>query len=676
MNKKPILGIFLMIAMLIASASVLATNSVDITDSSIYVSGQNGIVPGQIHVKNTGDAPINVSFNDAILYGPGSPLHLIYKVGDNLNNIAVNETRTANFTVDLGTGYVGNYTGDVYALVDGVIYDSAPMTAEILYNGLGLSITPSLFNTTQTDSVVNQVISIQNLGNRDASASISSSGYTGLGLFKLNKIELTIPALSTENVMATVEIPKGTEIGTYLGIVTITADSITKTIRLYTSVLSTTTVIVPEVTITVDPGSSASGSLVISNTGNTNINGLSIINIPVLSDDDGSATNLTITPNASINVNMGATASVSVLAKASSKMDAGDYTATLTLTGNGINKQFNVKVHVNDLLRISSIDLNKDEFKPGDAVKITVETENIAGDIDLKDVKVKAYLLDSSGSELEDRNGDKIELESEAYKISAGDTKKVTLETEMPYDVNDGDEITVKIVATGKNKDDSSQKYTVTDTSYTVTASKEEHKLNIYEAKLDADTLSCSRKTYLNVGIRDIGDSDEDDTELAVTNAELGISEHEIFDMSSDPDDDNFEVSKSPLLDLEDADEGTYNIKITVYYNEDKKKEETTVPVTIADCGTSSSTGTSTSTGSTSGTATGTTGSTTSSTVTYTGGTGSGLPAVTASAVAPKIVDTQQGKSWTDNVGFLVLIGIANILLIAVIVVAILYLRK
>ena len=50
---------------------------------------------------------------------------------------------------------------------------------------------------------------------------------------------------------------------------------------------------------------------------------------------------------------------------------------------------------------------------------------------------------------------------------------------------------------------------------------------------------------------------------------------------------------------------------------------------------------------------------------------------MTASAVAPKIVSTKQGSgSWTDNIGFLVLVGIANILLIAVIVVAVMYIRK
>jgi hypothetical protein len=684
MNKKSVFGIFLMIAMLIASSSVLATKGADITDASIYTSGASGIVTGQIHIKNTGSETVNISLSPAILVGSRSTLQ-IYDV-DSFNNVVANDTRVANFKVNLGNGYAGNYTGNVLALVNGAAYDSAPITAEILYNGGGLSIVPNLFNTTQPDSVVKQVITIQNLGNRDISVSIEKTDYAGF-VFTLDKEgAYTIPAMSIVNVMGSVVIPAGTLSNTYTGRVTITADSIPYPVLLQTFVESATKASVPEVSISVDPGSSASGSIVISNTGNKDITGMSIVNVPTITDDDGSVSNLTITPSTGISAGVGLSTTVNVLVKASQKMDSGDYIATLTLTGSGITKQFNVKIHVNDLLSISSIDLNKDEFKPGDAVKITVETENIAGDIDLKDVKVKAYLLDNAGNELQDRNGDDIELESEAYKLGAGDTKKVTFETEMPYDVSDEEEITVKIVATGKNEDDSTQKYTVTDTSYTITASKEENKLQIYEAALEADTLSCSRKTYMNVGIRDIGNNDEDDVELAITNSELGISEHEIFDMSNDPDDDEFEVEKSFLLDLEDADKGTYNIKVTVYYNEDKKKEEKTVTVTISDCSTSSSSS-STSTGSTSGSSTGastsgtttspSTGSTTGSTFTYTGGTGSGLPAVTASAVTPKIVNTKDSSgSWTDNIGFLVLIGIANILLIAVIVVAVMYVRK
>ncbi|MCX6707281.1 MAG: hypothetical protein NT001_04030 [Candidatus Woesearchaeota archaeon] len=689
MNKKLILGIFLMVAMLIASSSVLAVPSVTINNTYVQP-GVSGIVAGQINITNTGAEDASVSLQFANLAGPTGTNFQVSNISSITNPIGPGALRTVNFNINLGNSYAGTYTGIVYAIPNGGVSVSAPITAEVLYNGLGLNVTSFLYNTTQTDSIVNQVITVQNLGNRDSVASITPSDYARF-TFTVDKTGSYIfPAFSTTNVMSTVVIPAGTPSNTYSGKVIITADPKTYQTTLQTFVQSTTKVSVPAITISVDPGSSASGSVVISNTGNTNLNGLSISNLPVISDSNGNTINFTATPNSSISVDMGSTASVGILARASPKMLSGDYTATLTLKGGSINTPFNVNVHVNDLLTISSIDINKDEFKPGDDIKITVEVENIAEDIDLKSVQIKAYLLDNSGNKLQDDNGDSIELESDTYTVSAGNTKKFTFDTVMPYDVSDGDDITVKIVATGKNADDSSQKFTVTDVSNTITVNREDDKLQIYQAALDSDTLSCSRSTYLNVGVRDIGNSDEDSVELAVTNTELGIDNHDIFDMNSNPDDDNFEVQKSYLLDLEDAKKGTYNIKVTVYYSDNKKSEQMIVPVTITDCSTSSSSSTSTgsasgtSTGASSGTAStgtgsaGTTGSATGSTFTYTGGTGSSLPAVTASsAVAPKIVNTKDNSgNWTDNIGFLVLVGIANILLIAVIVVAIMYVRK
>ncbi|MBD3313367.1 hypothetical protein GF345_02910 [Candidatus Woesearchaeota archaeon] len=673
MTKKLLLSVLLIIGIALMSFSVLAVKGVNITDSEITLSGTSGDKTGYVHIKNIGDEKINVTFESSILVDSAG--HSLPVSGLNtLKDINPGSTGTTSFTVDLDD-YAGNYTGVITASVqDSSESDSVMAYVEINDNGLGLSVTPSIADSTEADTVITQTVHVQNMANKDISGNIIKSGYDSLS-FSLDKEgSYTFPALQSTDITATVVVPAAADAKAYTGKVNITAET-SYTSTLQTIVQPTFKASVPQVTITMDPGSSGSANAVISNTGNVDLTGLSITNVPVLIDNDGDAINLTVYPNSSINIPAGTSKTSSITARASQKIDSGRYEGTLRLSGSGISQDFNVVVEVRDILQITDIDLSDDEFAPGDTIEVDVEVENIAEDIDLEDVEIEVYFLDGS-SRLEDDDGDDLEAESEKFDLDAGDSETISFEFEMPYGVDDGDTFTLHVEARAQNADDSSEDYEVVDESLTVTAEKDDHKLEFFDVRLDSDELSCSRSTYLRVGVRNIGDSNEDDVELAVTNAELGVSKHVIFDLDNDPDDDEFEEERSFLLNLQGAPTGTYDLNLVVYYDDDDEDEQTTIPVTISSCSGSSTPSYSDDDEDDYTPPSTPTDEDESVEFTYSGGS-SGTSAVTAATAAtPRITSTSKKSSWTDSVAFLVLVGLANILLIIVIIVAVVMLVK
>jgi len=666
MSKKLILSILLIVAMILASSSVLALKKVNITDTEVFVSGVSGDKTGTITVENIGDEKINVSFQPTIHSFQTHTLELTDF--DTITELNPGSQASANFEVNLDK-HAGNYSGAITAVIaDASNTDAVMSKVEVQYNGETISVTPSIINSVQTDTVFNQVIDVTNNANKDLVATIARTDYDGLGFTLIPEGTYTFPALQTTKVTATVVVPSGAANQLYTSHVNFTVETTPKITELQTIVQPTYKINVPQLTITADPGSSTSGNMVISNTGNINLTGLTVTSIPSFTDNDGDKINLTASPNSSISVNVGKTANVNVVAAISQKMDSGVYTGTMTVSGGGVSKDVTVSIQVRDILQIIDIDISEDDVKPGEKIDIEVEVENIAEDVDLKDVEIEIYFLDGS-SKLEDDDDDDIEEESEEFKLDAGDSKKITLEFTIPYGVSDGDSFAVHIEARGKNKDDTSEKYSVIDESSIISVEKEDHKLEFFDIRLDSDTLSCSRSTYLRVGVRNIGDSDEDDVELAVTNSELGLSKHVIFDIENDPEDDEFEVEKSFLLNLQDAPIGSYDIQLKVYYDDDDETEEDSIALNIARCsGSGSSSDDNYVPPSTP------TGSDDDVQFTYTGPSDSGATPV--SAVAPRISSAKPKSSLTDSSAFLVLIGLANVLLIIIIIVAVVMLVK
>lgn len=685
MKNKAVLSIFLMVILAIAAVPALATQALNITTPSIAFQGSAGISPPQtIMIKNIGTDLINITLTVSAPSAGGRTAGVTlskYNI-EGLGSLATTSiTATANLT-----NYVGFYQGTISASVDGIppfgdAVDTMPVTVNISDNGLGLVATAPLPVSTEPDKTATQTITVQNLANRDITASVQKSGFTEMSSFSLDRIGTVIfPALSTTTITSTIAVPAGLASSTYWGFVNISYDAGSlPLINLQANVLQTQKLSIGTVTMTdLEPGSSKDISFSINNNGNINLSGISLQNLS-LSDNDGDRINVSFSPSSAINVNVGSSASITAHAVASGKIDPGTYTAQASISG-PVTQAFTISIAISPMLQITDIEVDPDEVMPGESFDVEVTVENTADDIDLEDVTVDIYMMDGNDV-FQDEDDDDVEDDQDIGDIDSGDEQKVTFTFKMPLNTDDGDSFDIKVVVKGENADDGSEKFEDTYTEDgAIDVEREDDEVEIYQAELESSTLSCVKTTYIDVGLRDIGANDED-VILTIKNDQLGIRIQDNFEMSSDYDDDDFEVEKSYLLDFSSAPTGTYPISIIAENEDNDNLGSQTVSVIVRDCGSepTSGTGTGTSTSGT-GTSTGTgpaTGTTTGSIdVLYPGSTGAtGTSATVAGVTAsPPSITKAKSSSWTDNPLYLTALGLANLLLLVLLVLAVMYL--
>ena len=447
------------------------------------------------------------------------------------------------------------------------------------------------------------------------------------------------------------------------------------------------------IVIDANPLESKSQTFNIRNTANEgeNATGLSIAlaNPSDFIDNDGDQVNVTLTL-AATTIEPNKTVSSTIKVDLPEDIDAGTYAGSVNIAGNGgASHTFTLTLNVKSLLRVSNIDIENDEFKPGEAVSIEVEVENAGEEIDMEDVNVRVWFQKGS-TVLEDDEGDDIEDEIEIDSLDAGDSERVTFDFEMPYDedLKDGDDYTV-YVEVRADEADGSEKYKIVDTTETVSVQREKHEIVIVDASLDSGTLTCVKSTYLNVKLRNIGKDDSEDVNLRVESSALGLDEiTRINDMSNNPDKDSFEVTESVRIDASAAPEGNYKVNVIALYDGDDAEVRETVDLVVSACS-QQSTGSSSS-GSGSGTADSGTGSSSSSSSSGSS-TGSGSTTTPGTQIVGDTVKVEQAsagstsrvyarpvsskKSLLDNdaiiIGGLVLALLLVVLLIVLIVVRI-----
>jgi len=243
------------------------------------------------------------------------------------------------------------------------------------------------------------------------------------------------------------------------------------------------------------------------------------------------------------------------------------------------------------VLDITKVRLESDgtnnRLKPGETLIVEVDIENKA-EFDIEDIQLEVWFEDSSGRKLEDDDNDDIEDDSE-FDLDEGDDEgdvdddDVIFEFEMPYDVDDNDEYIVYVRAEGEQGNDSSIKYMDLDTSKTIKFEREKHELVIYKAVLNPDSVKCSRNVVLDIGVRDIGEKDEDDVRLTIINSELDVNVVDTFDIEEDADDNEFRSSYS-FKAADEAGAGLYPIFIRVEYDEGDETVTETVNLEVEDC--------------------------------------------------------------------------------------------
>lgn len=674
MKNKVILGVFLMIILAIAAVPALATQALNITTPSLEFKGSAGSQSQSFLIKNIGTEVINLTFTVSAPSAGGRTAGVALSqntIKMLMPGVTTSITATANLT-----NYVGIYVGAISASVDNIppfgdAVDTMPVTVNVTDNGLGLLSASPLPISTEPDKTATQTITVQNLANRDITASVQKSGFAEMSSFNLDKIGTVIfPALSTTTITSTIAVPAGLASATYWGFVNISYDAGSlPLINLQANVLPTQKLSISTVTMTdLDPGSSKDISFSINNNGNINLTGISIQNLS-LSDNDGDKINVSFSPSSAISVNVGSSASITAHAVASNKIDPGTYTAQASVSG-PVTQSFTISIAISPMLQITEVEVDPEEVMPGEEFSVDVTVENTAEDMDLEDVEVEVFVMDGTNV-LEDQDDDEVKDDIEIGDLSDGDEQKVTIKLTMPYNTEDGDIFTIKVVAKGENADDSSEKYEDVDTSQTIDVERDDHKVDLYSIDLQTSTLSCARTTYIELGMKDIGANDED-VILTIKNDQIGLRVQDNFEMSSDYDDDEFDVEKSYQLDFSSAPAGSYPVVVLVENEDEDKLADGTATITIQDCTANPTQPTTPSTPTTPTTPT-TTGTTGTTDVVYTGAATSVMsPTVPAVSAATAIKKVKTG-TWTDSALGMAILVLGNLLLLLLVVIAFMY---
>lgn len=210
-------------------------------------------------------------------------------------------------------------------------------------------------------------------------------------------------------------------------------------------------------------------------------------------------------------------------------------------------------------------DIDKDVI-PGSEIKMKVKLKNTyssSDDIDIGDIEINLI------AENMDEDGDDIEIDESIDDLKPGRTGTAYLTFEVPLEIEEGDyDLTLTITASDEVRDYDIPLY------FVVAVDKENHDIRILKADLNPETLTCARRSTLNVEIINVGSNDEDENDeirLYIESADLGIDfVKSSIVLDADPESDENTYSKSISIDLpQNIALGAYPISIKTYRDND-----------------------------------------------------------------------------------------------------------
>lgn len=238
-----------------------------------------------------------------------------------------------------------------------------------------------------------------------------------------------------------------------------------------------------------------------------------------------------------------------------------------------------VKVGSKTSKNLRNGDTINDEAEPGDTVEFRIEVKSnftSAEDVEIEDVTVDATI-----EELDD--GDDVDEESSEFDLDAGDDKRVTLKFQVPIEV-DEDTFNVEINAEGDTDNNGTQKVTM---KLKLEVEKESHLLKVIKKTLSPAEVSCNRKNVqLSTSLLNIGSEDEEDINFQVSSTDLGIDlKDSISELRAEPNEPESKFLKTYSFKVPDELEaGSYPITLSALYDDDRKKAEDSVALSVSDC--------------------------------------------------------------------------------------------
>jgi len=236
-----------------------------------------------------------------------------------------------------------------------------------------------------------------------------------------------------------------------------------------------------------------------------------------------------------------------------------------------------VKVDSKSDKNLEDGDSIREEAKPGSTVEFTIEVYNNftnSEDIEIEDVQVTVTIQDID-------DGDEIEEEAKEFDIDADDTEKVKIKIEIPWEV-DEDTYDVLIEVEGDTRNNGSHEAKM---DLDIDVEKKDNEVIFLRHDLTPSEIACSRTTQLSTSILNIGNDEQEDASLEVSNAALGINFRETFDLSDDPFDEDSKFRKTFTFTIEDSvSPGVYPIISKITFDDGSDTESKTADLLVRSC--------------------------------------------------------------------------------------------
>jgi hypothetical protein len=206
-----------------------------------------------------------------------------------------------------------------------------------------------------------------------------------------------------------------------------------------------------------------------------------------------------------------------------------------------------------------------DKFYIGDEINVKVKVyNNLDDDID---ADVKAYLYDMTDNEAVDEDDDSVDIDSD-------DSEELEFTFKVEDDLDESHEYAIYAYVEGDSN-------SCNDDYVNIDVKRDKNKLIIDSINMDNDLAICNDNVDMSVKIKNIGSKDQD-AYIVVENSELSVNEKtESFEIEKYDDKDTITKTLSFKIP-ENMTEGTYNLKIKVYYS--GETTEATQDITIGRC--------------------------------------------------------------------------------------------
>ncbi|MBI2661815.1 hypothetical protein HYX09_06145 [Candidatus Woesearchaeota archaeon] len=222
--------------------------------------------------------------------------------------------------------------------------------------------------------------------------------------------------------------------------------------------------------------------------------------------------------------------------------------------------------------------INKDA-EPEDTIEFDVEFLNNftqSSDPEIEDIEMTVTIEGVDGEDNDD-----MEEQASEFDLSPTRKKSRTVRFKLPLEI-ESQSYSVKIEAEGT--DTNNTKHIATATlSFDV--DKERDLLKVYRNQISPSEVSCNRKGVSHtLGIINIGEDEQENVIVSVTNSDLGINFQEtVTEITSDTFDDESKYLKTLSYDLPaDLESGNYPVNIKASYG--SKTEIATANLLVNEC--------------------------------------------------------------------------------------------